>query len=240
MKKYFGATSCSKWHQLAADVQCVALGLKPAYLLDTLTPDPALFCALLTHVYSELHCDEMWSSGLVAKLWSELRVVSVGSDVLVVNWTAIQELFQNPLLHPCVYVNIGKTASPCQSTSDQTISMECSPEVEEKCRQWYSELMATEHPQTHVNSSIANSVKFLSVALPPDLNLCTLFGRLLGYPVVYWFPPTAGYNLDMGELLNCRVTASSSSPCVGAQGLCTMKVKDGYSHFWTLCRPLLA
>jgi hypothetical protein len=237
LKKYFGASSCSKWHQLAADVQCVALGLKPAYLLDTLTPDPALFCSLLTHVSSELHRDEMLSSGLVAKCtWSELRVVSVGSDVLVVNWTAIQELFRK---HLCVYVNIGKTGGPCQSTGDLTdahISVERSPEVEKKCRQWCSELIATEHPRTDAecfDTSECSRVKMVSVTLTPGMNLCTLFGRLLGYPVVYWFPPTAGYSLDLVELVNCHVTASSSS--LSAQGLCTMKDHQLYSFSVPRC-----
>jgi hypothetical protein len=34
-----------------------------------------------------------------------------------------------------------------------------------------------------------------------ELNVCTLFGQLLGYPVVYWFDTEKGYSLDMVELV---------------------------------------
>ena len=34
-----------------------------------------------------------------------------------------------------------------------------------------------------------------------ELNVCTLFGQLLGYPVVYWFDTERGYSLDMVDLV---------------------------------------
>ena len=34
-----------------------------------------------------------------------------------------------------------------------------------------------------------------------EVNLCSLFGQLLGYPVVYWFDTTKGYSLDMEKLV---------------------------------------
>ena len=52
LKKHFGASSCNKWSQLAADVQCVAVGLKPVYLLDSLQLDGTLLCFLLEDVLS--------------------------------------------------------------------------------------------------------------------------------------------------------------------------------------------
>lgn len=39
-----------------------------------------------------------------------------------------------------------------------------------------------------------------------NINLCTLFGRLLGYPLVYWFDPEIGYSLDMVDLVCYTVT----------------------------------
>lgn len=231
LKKYFGASSCGKWRQLSADVHCVALGLKPAYLLDTLQPDPSRFCSLLNHVLSAgaVSDDELQQRKGV-KWWRELRIVSVESDVLLVNWTAIQDLFQNCLFSR-VYVNIGRSGSPPDSAVDRTdahISIECSPGIEEKCQQWYSELSATEHTETDPISPSSDgrgiALKCLSVALPPDLNVCTLFGRLLGYPVVYWFPPAGQYSLDMVELVNYRVAVSSTSHSLGTPTPHTMKV----------------
>ena len=45
-----------------------------------------------------------------------------------------------------------------------------------------------------------------------ELNLCTLFGQLLGYPVVYWFDVERGYSLDMVELVCYSVTVTSCDP----------------------------
>ena len=45
-----------------------------------------------------------------------------------------------------------------------------------------------------------------------ELNLCTLFGQLLGYPVVYWFDSLKGYSLDMVELV-CHSVSVTSSAC---------------------------
>ena len=39
-----------------------------------------------------------------------------------------------------------------------------------------------------------------------SINLCTLFGRLLGYPLVYWFDPGTGYSLEMVDLVCYTVT----------------------------------
>ena len=49
-----------------------------------------------------------------------------------------------------------------------------------------------------------------------ELNVCTLFGWLLGYPVVYWFDIQRGYSLDMVELVCftvyvCKADSETSS-----------------------------
>jgi hypothetical protein len=38
-------------------------------------------------------------------------------------------------------------------------------------------------------------------------NLSSLFGQLLGYPVVYWFDTSKGYDLDMVKLVQHSVQA---------------------------------
>lgn len=43
-----------------------------------------------------------------------------------------------------------------------------------------------------------------------ELNVCTLFGQLLGYPVVYWFDTERGYSLDMVELSCFTVSVCKS------------------------------
>ena len=44
-----------------------------------------------------------------------------------------------------------------------------------------------------------------------SLNVCTLFGQLLGYPVVYWFDTDRGHSLDMVELVCYSVICSDST-----------------------------
>ena len=218
LRKFYGPSSCNKWYQLSTDVHFVAVGLKPAYLLDTLKPDASLFLSLLNYVLLQQNLHHR--SDEVVKWERELRVVSVGSDVLVINWTAMKDLFHECHHTFCVYVDISKAPSQSSSTSgdgtDAHVNIQCSSEVEDKCRQWYYQLLAAEKYQSsHAGSSEKETtcLRLLSVELPPDLNLCTLFGRLLGYPVVYWFPPSVDYSLDNVKLLNFKVYVSAYSDC---------------------------
>ena len=237
LKKHFGASSCSKWRQLAADVQCVALGIKPAYLVDSLKPDAVKFCSLLEDVLSPIstladddhqthaglgvrydHLQASVGFGVSSKWLSELRVVSVGSDVLLLNWTTVQDMFQNPQ-SSCIYVDIGKSTDSCGGSragghaADAHISVESAPGIEENCRLWFSQLSKQEDEASHSESDDKSKgvLMCLSTEVPSDLNMCSLFGRLLGYPVVYWFDPAGEYSLDLVDLTNYHVTVSSAS-----------------------------
>ena len=212
LKKFYGVSASRKWQKLAADIECVANGLKPAYLLDTLSPNPHLFRSFLDHVLSEQRGSGPQRSAVVQKWLVELRVVSLGSDVLLINKTAVEKLFQSS----CVYVDISETENRTRSEKpDVHIRIHSSSDVDEQCRHWYSTLMATELQQTALEPSKSNSVILLSAPLEPDLNVCTLFGRLLGYPVVYWFPPSTDYCLDYVDLVRHQVTLSSGSHILG-------------------------
>ena len=210
LKKFYGVSASRKWQQLATDIECVANGLKPAYLLDVLSPSPHLFRSFLDHVLCEQRGSDPQRSAVVQKWLVELRVVSLGSDVLLINKTAVEKLFQSS----CVYVDISETENRSRSEKpDAHIRIHSSSDVGEECRHWYSTLMATE--TAHEPSKSNNSVILLTVPLDPDLNVCTLFGRLLGYPVVYWFPPSTDYCLDYVDLVRHQVTLSSGSHSLG-------------------------
>ena len=205
LKKFYGASASSKWQQLAVDIECVANALKPAYLLDTLPPNPHLFRSFLDHV---LLSEDPQRSAVVREWLCNLRVVALGSDVLVINKTAIEELFQSS----CVYIDISRAENGAISGKpDSHIRIHSSTDVEEQCRQWYSTLRTTELEQTNKTASEpsrGHSVMLLSVPLGRDMNMCTLFGRLLGYPVVYWFPPSTDYCLDTVDLVRHQVNLS--------------------------------
>lgn len=53
---------------------------------------------------------------------------------------------------------------------------------------------------------VANVMRELHALQGQGVNLCTLFGRLLGYPVVYWFDPDIGHSLNMVDLVCFTVT----------------------------------
>lgn len=227
LKKYFGTSSCRKWYQLAVDVQCVVLGLKPAYLLDVLQPDPARFCSLLNDVLPAT-CSTMSDMLQQRRIqwWDELCVVSMESDVLLVNRTAIQDLFQSSqeLASSCVYVDISNTESAKNSpdcTDTHIGVVRCSSEIEKKCQTWYSDHVEGSSTPPGTGTTV---LRCSPSALPPDLNMCTVFGRLLGYPVVYWFQPASGYNLDMVQLVNYHVTASSTTCASKTIKVCTFHV----------------
>ena len=218
LAKYFGVSARGKWLQLAVDVECVALGLKPAYLLDTVRPDGTKLCSLLEEVLSSSE----------RKLWlKELIVLLVDSDVLLVNWRSLQNVFNRASdtdskrlnsdheTMSRVYVDITRSRTHTDGTrsehaSERHISLESgttlASEIEGECQMWFSSVLAA--VQSLPNSE-ERQLPCLTTALDPRLNVCTLFGKALGYPVVYWFEPVEGYSLDMVELTNYRVTVSS-------------------------------
>ena len=52
------------------------------------------------------------------------------------------------------------------------------------------------------------------------INFCTVYGYLLGYPVVYWFDEEKGYDMDFKELVRCVVTVFSDQNLL-CQKVCT-------------------
>ena len=193
LRKHFGVASCCKWQQLYNDVICVLLELKPALLLDCLRPDAKKLQFLLQEV----------QSGGALPQSPNLIVVKVGEDVLLVNtqgndcatWPS-----PTPLVKACCYVNITKDLE-----SPTLISDKLAANLEQKLESWWSELGNEFQHQCSakdVVTPIINSADSFH-------NVCTLFGKLLGYPAVYWFDPDQGYSLEMVNLICHTVTVRS-------------------------------
>ena len=227
LAKHFGVSARGKWLQLAVDIECVSLGLKPAYLLDTVRPDGAKLCSLLEEVLSSER-----------KQWlKELIVLIVDSDVLLVNWRSLQNVFNRTSgtgskifisdheTMARVYVDITQSRTRTNETrsdhaNEHHISLEngtaLATEIEADCQAWFSSVSAAFQS---LPKSKERQLPCLAAAVGPRLNICTLFGRVLGYPVVYWFEHFEN-SLDMVELTNYRVTVSS----VGQRGVGNVKV----------------
>ena len=193
LSKHFGAASCCKWQQLYNDVICIILELKPALLLDYLRPDAKKLQLLLQEV----------KSGGTLPQSPNLIVVKIGEDVLLVNtqgndcatWST-----PIPLLRAHCYVNITKGLELPTLISDKLAA-----NLEQNLESWWREL----------GNGFQHQCSVKDVAIPivdsgnSFHNVCTLFGKLLGYPAVYWFDPDQGYSLEMVNLISHTVTVCS-------------------------------
>lgn len=209
LKKHFGASSCNRWSQLAADVQCVAVGLKPAYLLDSLQPDGPKLCSLLEDVLSSTHEGNQWLR--------ELCILVVNSDVLLVNWSAVQNTFGGSGKSNTYIISTKPTLTPgshSMAEPDEYIRVEyasaLAAQIEKEASVWYTNMLA-EVGRVYSSNSEEKLLQCVDTVVPPGMNVCTLFGRLLGYPVIYWFDPVQGYSLDMVELANYCVVVSTAA-----------------------------
>ena len=200
---------CSRCSELYADITCVLLGVKPALLVDHTTPD----AVKLQQALRELHHVGQLSASRDAA--STLHLVKAGMDVLLVNAPLVDQLIKaDPQNNtPVIYVDISNTLPTPQLATKST-----SAAVNTSISAWFTSLR-----QRHSSpSSLADAFPILSSSSSREaeeeeeeeegchLNLCTVFGRLLGYPVVYWFDPMAGYSLEMVELVQHSVTVSHS------------------------------
>lgn len=209
MCRHFGAASCSKWQQLYTDVVCVHLGLKPSLLLDYLKPDAKKLQLLLQEV----------QVGTACPLSSDLIILKIGEDVFLVKTQSVAiphngRDSNSALRLTCSYVNITKGIKSLSLLSDDLVVG-----IEQEFEHWWRGFNHRVHQSRADDAGIPiwNSGYSLS-------NHCSLFGKLLGYPVVYWFDPEQGYSLEMVNLICHSVTLHSpSSPGIKPATIYTLE-----------------
>ena len=97
---------------------------------------------------------------------------------------------------------LGNIQSSFQAIADHKTELciiPCHPSVSSNC----STLLSTEDED--------NAPNFSAACGDVELNVCSVFGLLLGYPVVYWFDTERGYYLDMVELVCFAIRICSKS-----------------------------
>ncbi|XP_078595153.1 UPF0739 protein C1orf74 homolog [Branchiostoma floridae x Branchiostoma japonicum] len=160
----FGKKSAKYTTDLMCDILSVDIGLKPAFLVDY----GGLGCSKMT-VFTE----EVLRSGLVQH---RLAVLTVGSDVLVLNAdtsVAHLQVVQSDWDSFVVDVTLGSPEpTPATEFCNQTVR-ECARDVV-RC------------VATMRNMSVLQT----NIAPQENWNISTLFGLLVGYPVLYWYDPT--------------------------------------------------
>ena len=192
-RNHFGAASARKWFQLYTDVRCVALGLKPAFLLDYVAPDAQKIQALLEDV--SVH------SG-------DLCILTVGEDVLLTNercFSAVLSETATEQKQHFEYVDVTKgLQSPC------LLAEEKRTELNKEFTSWCEDMTL----KLQMEKRVEPDVHHIPILATPGIvkNTCTSFGQLVGYPVVYWFDTERGFSLDMVELVQHSFSVHCSTP----------------------------
>lgn len=125
------------------------------------------FCDFLVSGVSELCLD------LVGE---QCVILNLDSDYLIFKRAVMVSHLTNLILKPPVFLDVGGdklNPEPCSKPIVGTV---------------------LESVQDLLNVVEKNANSFLSPGVRPGWNLSTMFGILLGYPVVYWFPPTQDKN----------------------------------------------
>lgn len=142
---------------------------------------------------------------------SQLCILVLEEDVLFINYTAfVWSLKTLPSPHP-VFVDITHGLS-----KPQVMERENAQKVENLLHNCLEELERSFSSSAENSESSIRTIPVVHHRCHGDhvggcgtaeVNLCSLFGQLLGYPVVYWFDTSKGYNLDMEKLVQHCVLA---------------------------------
>ena len=177
--------SASVAKKLCDDVICLSCVIKRGVLLDYVALDvPSL--------------DDLIKAILPQQNHQQMTVLTLNEDTFIVNKASLacscteKDSTESPL-----FVDITKTlAQPCIAKH---------PHTESNIKRHISRLLTSDISLCE-SSPLANEEPPASVT---GLNYCSLYGWILGYPVIYWFVEDSGYDLDMEEIICCKVTVIS-------------------------------
>jgi len=141
------------------DLWCVVNGIKLTWLVDYLPLDITKMLQLL---------EDSKSAGIFTIQDHSLVILLLNSDVLVMNTAAVAKLASPPAI-----VDVSR------KLHEPVIMSECA---------WESVTCAIHSIYSAIaDKSCDEQLPIVRLTLADDVNLCTVFGWLLGYPVVYWF-----------------------------------------------------
>ena len=197
--RYYGKRFVSVSWRIWMDVWCVVNGIKLAWLVDYLPLDVTKMRQLL---------EDSVSAGVFTIQDHSLAILMLNSDLLVIN-TAME------------------LATPPTTTMFIDISTKLDKLVVVSECEWEHVSSAVREIQRAITSAAAGKscagqlVAVTEVTLAQDVNLSTVFGWLLGYPVVYWFDNSSPSSWDdcVSRLVRYTVIVSNAqvsmnkSPC---------------------------
>ena len=231
--KTYGSDTAKKWKQFVFDTFLVASGVKRAWLVDYFQPDAAQLRSVLADVLRQ-------EPNLNV---TNLCAVSINEDLLVLNiedtlsvceelvqttgeeggsvWTRQHDLSVCAGVHEFVVLDCSGSQH-CASVSELahilTELLPVATALKEK-------LSAFKCPPASPGAAGPDTmcIPHVVITVTEDVNLCTLFGWLLGYPVVYWFPHSNGgseVGLSMVPLTCYKVCYDSTNEAVTSSSTC--------------------
>ena len=195
--KYLGKSSRQKFPNILLDLICVSAGFKLSLLFDYACVQP-----------EKLHrmCSDLFESGLLVR---PLDVLQLKQDIVIcrVNYLlfALKQRLEQKTTQ---FIDVsGQLKDPC--IMSRARSKELFAEMQSIIEN--VQLCTKQHEQISVVSADRNITTSLSpshcllIKLEngevEDVNLCSVFGFLLDYPVVYWQSNRTVYNcLEMSPL----------------------------------------
>lgn len=195
--RYYGKRFVSVSWRIWMDLWCVVNGIKSAWLVDYLPLDVSKMRQLL---------EDSVSAGVFTIRDHSLAILMLNSDLLVIN-TAME------------------LATPPATTMFIDISTKLDKLVVVSECKWEHVTSAVGEIQGAITAAASESctgqLLIVTEVILVDVNLSTVFGWLLGYPVVYWFDNSSPSSWDdcMSHLICYAVVASNAqvsmtrSPC---------------------------
>lgn len=214
-KKHFRRSLQSKNSHFRFAVSCALLGIKPVHLVDNLPPDPHKLQQLLQEVlqpcdFASKSCEQRITSHDQTSHCPQLCILAIEQDVLLLNYTALKvSRVCGFLLTPRpVFIDITRGILKPKVIDENDIHqieqsfLDCIEKsilsLESESSKLNGEHIPVIHHCCHGDHAGGHGT---------EVNLCSLFGQLLGYPVVYWFDTSKGYSLDMEKLVQHCVVA---------------------------------
>ena len=198
-KGCLGKQCARRYKSIAFDVICVDRGIRPAFLFD--------YASIKAETLQQF-TDCIFRNRLVQ---NQLTVVGVADDIFIVNRKMLIDNLKRarPRL-----IDVSKQLTEPLLVDEQRSIDLVQAMVDLVCNQLQierpiasdlvcSQLQTLETPIEPATSRVVRLVT------PSEINITTLFGLLLDYPVLYWYDACSDDNcLDMMPLHVCKVTAT--------------------------------
>jgi len=181
VRQYYGKKFVAVAKRIWMDVWCVINGIKPAWLVDYLPLDESKLYHLL---------QESMLGGIFTLQEHSLAILTLNSDLFLIN-SSINLVNDASKLPKFVDIS-EKSGQP--SIIANRVGESIGPTIQSI--------------QAIVTASSSEKLFTVYLTVSSHVNLCSVFGWLLGYPIIYWFDSSAQSTIKQ---LVCYSACVSSS-----------------------------